>query len=144
MSRAPRCRRGLYVGFMDQSLQLENGRPVSRGRRLARLADEGFPGLALQYACRAEEVRGVLAYRELLASSHKRLDGRKARQHPGILNECHQKMRMLVHACLDGILGDDRCQLACRLDDDRHLNLEPGGDCGGNGRGMLRWRARPG
>ncbi len=90
---------GLGVGLIGQSLQLEDGCPVSRGGRLARLAEEGFPGLAFQYARCAEEVRGVLAYRKLLGRQNKRLDGRKTRQRFSVLNECNQKAWMLFRSC---------------------------------------------
>jgi len=39
----------LGVAFTCQSLEREDGCPVSRGGRFAHLAEESFPGFALQY-----------------------------------------------------------------------------------------------
>src|SRR4051812_21104442 len=47
---------------------------------------------------------------------------------------------MLLRSCIDRILGNDGCQLACRLDDDWHLDLEFAGDRGSNGLRVLRRR----
>ena len=99
----------LGVALTCQSLELEDGCPVSRGGRLAHLAEESFPGFALQYASRAEEVGGILAYSKLLWRHHQGLDGGETRERFGILNECDQKARMLFRCCFDWIVGDDGC-----------------------------------
>src|SRR5438046_523429 len=100
---------GLGVGSICQSLQLDDGCPISRGGRLARLAKKSFPRFAFKYALGAEQVCSILAHHKLLRRRYERFNGGETRQSLGVLNECDQKARMIFRFRFDWALRDDDC-----------------------------------